>query len=646
MKFSLVFTLCVFSCAQIALAGPNSIANKATVTASSTMNSKFAAGNVIDGIIGVENKGEWASMARSRDYPWIQLNWDSLQHINKIVLYDRPSLRENMAGCRLEFSDGTKIWVNQISGDGTAKAVEFAEKAVDWVRIVGTDGNGVNLGFSEIEVFPSPKQYTDYVDWVDPYIETNRGRYFYFITGNLPYSMSSSAPLTRNKNQDGGGYNYNEKEILGFGQIHWWSMSGIEMMPALYGIDPTKGEQGWKSEFSHDDEIVQPGYQRVYLRTAKTWVEQTITERVSFYRFTWTKDTLAQILTNLGGLLGNSVMANAKVKKISNYEFEGSFSSIKRPWGGPKDIKVFFVVQFDKPYESLNGWCDGEHLKNISTLQGVNTGLSSIFRVKGGDQVQMKISFSLTTIDNARKNLETECTSWDFDKIRQKSREIWNDWFSKIEVTGGSDAQRIKFYTDLWHVLLGRHKINDLSGDYPDRTEGKREGVSTDAVFKIKTIPKNPDGSLKFNMYNFDATWGTQWNLDIIWGLAYPEIADDFSASLIEYADNGYLLPRGPVGGGYSYIMRGNPSVHPIVSAYMRGLLTKKPDAKHAYEIIKRNNLKGGMIEKPPQVTPEDIEFYDKNGWIPKRAGLTIDVCFQDWSIAQMAKKIKFKKRL
>lgn len=644
MKRHIILLTAALTVALSATAGPNSIAPKAKTSASSEMNGKCGASNIVDGIIAIEGKGEWAAKARNRDYPWIKLEWDTTQAINRIVLYDRADINENMAGCRLEFSDGSKIWVTQIPADGMAKVVNFPEKQTNWVKIVGVDGNGSNLGFSEVEIFPSPTQYTDYVDWVDPYIETNRGRYFYFITGNLPYSMTSCAPHTRNKNQDGGGYNYNEKDILGFGQIHWWSMSGIEMMPALKGVDPTKGEQGWKSEFSHDDEIVQPGYQRVYLRTAKTWVEQTITDRVSFYRFTWTQDTVANILTNLGGFLGNSVMANADVKKINNSEFEGSFSSIKRPWGGPKDIKVFFVVKFDKPYSSLDGWSDGKLLNDVSAISGYNAGVSSVYNVKSGDKVQMKIAFSLTTIDNARNNMKEECDHWDFDRVRADSRNIWNSWLSKIDTKGGSSDQRVKFYTDMWHVLLGRHKMNDISGDYPDRTQGTLVQRSTDAIFKIKTIPRNSDGSLQFNMYNFDATWGAQWNLHIIWGLAYPEMADDFTASLVEYADNGYLLPRGPVGGGYSYIMRGNPSVHTVVSTYMMGLMKKKPDAKHAYQILKRNSMRDGIIGKPPSVTPKDIDFYEKNGWIPSNAGITLDICFQDWAVAQMAKKLNLKK--
>ncbi len=46
-------------------------------------------------------------------------------------------------------------------------------------------------------------------------------------------------------------------------------------------------------------------------------------------------------------------------------------------------------------------------------------------------------------------------------------------------------------------------------------------------------------------MYNSDAFWLTQWNLNILWGLAWPSVLDDFAACLIQYADNGGLLPRG-----------------------------------------------------------------------------------------------------
>lgn len=620
-------------------AGPDNIAPWAKITASSTLDKNHSAFLVADGIIGISGKGEWACEGATTNwgyvrFPWIQLNWDKPQSINKIVLYDRPSEKEHIAGGKLVFSDGSVVWVNQIPNDGTGKAVSFNTKTVDWVKFITNDGTGKDLGFSEIEVFPAPVQYTDYVSTVDPYIETNRGRYFYFITGARPFGMAGVAPMTRNKNQNGGGYNYNEKEILGFPQIHTWMISGIEIMPAPYEIDPTKGQQGWKSKFSHDEEIVQPGYHRVYLQDHHVWVELTATDRVAFHRFRFTKDMKAQILTNLGGYLGNSTMVDASVKKVSDYQIEGSFVSTDRFWGGPKNVNIYFVIEFDQPFTEMDGWKGSHRVKNTTEMHGDSTGVAPVFNVKAGSELQLKVAVSYTSIQNARKNLEAECVSWDFDAVRQESRDIWNDMLGKMKVEGGTTDQRIKFYTDLWHVLLGRQKINDVNGDYPDRTSGKRDGKFTDSILKIKSLPLNENGKPKFNMYNTDAWWLTQWNLNVLWGLAWPEVMDEMAASMIQYAKNGFLLPRGPVGGGYSYIMTSSPATNLIVGTFMKGLLTKA-DAKTAYQIVKQNALPGGMLGES-----EDIEFYTKRGYWPANAGITIEAAFQDFAIAQMADKL------
>ncbi|MEP7107705.1 MAG: GH92 family glycosyl hydrolase [Ferruginibacter sp.] len=635
----IVALLCLAAIYLNLFAGTDNIAVNAKVTASTTLNKSYSESNVSDGIIGINGKGEWACEGVTTDwgyvrFPWIQLDWVQSEPVNKIILYDRASLDEHIASGKLLFSDSSIVWVDEIPNNGTAKVIKFKTKEVKWVRFITTDGNGKDLGFSEIEVYTTNAESSDYVSWVDPYIETNRGRYFFFITGCRPFGMTGAAPHTRNKNQNGGGYNFNENEILGFGQIHSWMMSGIEVMPALATVDPTMGENAWKSEFSHDDEIVQPGYQRVYLRTPKLWVELTSTERVSFYRFKYPQDMPVNILVNLGGYIGNSTMANAEINKISNNEFEGSFSSVKRYWGGPKDVKVFFVVQFDKASAVLNGWKGTKLLNNISTLQGDSVGVAARYDVKAGDELKMKIAISYTSIENARNNLKAECTTWDFDQVRNESRAVWNEWLGRIEVKGGASEQKVKFYTDLWHVLLGRHKIDDVSGDYPDRTTGKRDGNFTDAVFKIKTVPKDSNGKLKYHMYNSDAFWLTQWNLNILWGLGWPEVQDEMSASMIQYADNGGLLPRGPSGGGYSYIMTGDPTANLIAGTFQKGLLTKV-DKNHAFDVLKRNQLPGGMLG-----SSADIAFYTKNGWWKDNAGITIEACFQDYAVAQMAQKL------
>lgn len=468
--------------------------------------------------------------------------------------------------------------------------------------------------------------------------------------------MISAAPLTRNINQGGGGYNYNSTTVLGFPQIHNWMISGLSFMPVCGNVDPRNDADGWKSSFSHDGEIAQPGYHRLYLDKYNIWVEQTVTDRVSFYRFTPTKDALMKVLVDLGGFISTSTMINAQVTKISDKEIAGSFDTAGRVWGGADKTKVYFVVQFDQPLSAMNSWCDKDFAENVdsmrgsgkliqvkgsSFLQSPTSGVEAVFGTrKAGEEVLLKASVSYVSIDNARENIAKECPQWDFAQTRNAARDTWNEWLGKIDVKGGEETRKIKFYTDLWHVLLGRHKIDDYNGQYPDYlTGGKYVGKETrihiiGPEYHTRCVDKDKDGNPKHHMYNSDALWLSQWNLNTLRGMAYPEVLDNFSASLIEYDRNGGLLPRGPSAGAYTFIMTGCPATSLITSAYQRGITLKWKPAE-GFKAMKRNHEAGGMLAYDMD---KSLAFYIKNGYCPNEAGLTIQWAFEDWALGEMAK--------
>lgn len=53
-----------------------------------------------------------------------------------------------------------------------------------------------------------------------------------------------------------------------------------------------------------------------------------------------------------------------------------------------------------------------------------------------------------------------------FDEVKDNARRVWNEKLSKIEVEGGKETDKIKFYTALYHALLGRGVSNDVDGSY------------------------------------------------------------------------------------------------------------------------------------------------------------------------------------
>ena len=110
----LILLFCTTCISHFGYAGPGNIAPMAKVTASTFASETYAVQNVTDGWIGVDGKGEWACAGVTTDWgyirlPWIQLEWEQPQLINKVVLYDRPALQENIAGGKLLFSDSSML---------------------------------------------------------------------------------------------------------------------------------------------------------------------------------------------------------------------------------------------------------------------------------------------------------------------------------------------------------------------------------------------------------------------------------------------------------------------------------------------------------------------------------------------------------
>jgi len=145
--------------------------------------------------------------------------------------------------------------------------------------------------------------------------------------------------------------------------------------------------------------------------------------------------------------------------------------------------------------------------------------------------------------------MSAELAHWDFDSVAAQSHDDWNNQLGRIDIQGGTEAQRIKFYTDLWHALQGRRIISDVDGFYPDNT-----GAST----VIRRVRVDEAGKPLYPHYNSDALWGAQWSLQTLWSLVYPEVMDGFCNTFVDMYKNGGMIPRGPSGGNYTYVMIGD----------------------------------------------------------------------------------------
>jgi LmbE family N-acetylglucosaminyl deacetylase len=95
---------------------------------------------------------EWATTGEIVG-AWIQLSWLQKHKINRIVLYDRPNLIDNINSATLTFSDGSAIKVGLLPNNGSGCEINFVPKIVNWVKLTIDEAVGKNTGLSEFEVY-------------------------------------------------------------------------------------------------------------------------------------------------------------------------------------------------------------------------------------------------------------------------------------------------------------------------------------------------------------------------------------------------------------------------------------------------------------------------------------------------------------
>jgi predicted alpha-1,2-mannosidase len=443
--------------------------------------------------------------------------------------------------------------------------------------------------------------------------------------------MVNLSPDTETDSDWGGGYRYDTDTVKGFSHIHAWQLAGPSIMPIIPGVmDQKRLFQDYSSSFNHQTETVSPGYHQLFLERYQIKTELTSTRRVGFHRYT-SPENMA-LLFNLNGPLGPGFMSDGVISKTEKADFITGQVTNLPTFRRPKACTVYFAAQFSRSYDHLE--------------QDPITGNYIVyFENSRSKPLMVKVAVSYTSVENAVTNMKEELPGWDFNQVVEESRNEWNSLLSRIEVDGGTPQQQQRFYTDLWHALQGRRIISDSNGAYPDNTG---DG------FRIGQLPCDANGEPLFHHYNSDSFWGAQWTLNTLWGLAYPEIMEEFVHSLMQYYKDGGLIPRGPSGGNYTYVMTGASSNPFIISAIQKGIV--KDDLENIYQALRKNQMPGGIMEKAGYEHQTSIggglSWYMEKGYVPyplsemvygahqDGAGMTLEYAFQDWALAQLAQRM------
>lgn len=497
------------------------------------------------------------------------------------------------------------------------------------------------------------EQAEDLTQYVEPRIGTAHCRYFHFAPGSLPFGMAKPGPSTNGHlgNESGWeatGYDYRDTSIEGFSCTHEFQVGGITLMPTNGKLITVPGlptdtleRTGYRSHYSHDKEVAEPGYYQVLLKDYGITAELTATERTALQRYTFTQNDSSHVLFNIGSRMGESGMIkDALVRLNDDHSIEGyvitepEYVKVYQPGA---TVPIYFSATMDKEPTAYGTFNGAEQQDGAKEAQGGGAGMYLTFGTKQDEQVTVKIGISYTSIDNARNNREKEARELTFDEARQQAHDIWLERLSRITVTTKVREDKVKFYSGLYHALLGRGVCSDINGDYP-KHDGSVGRVALDA-----------QGNPKHKMYNTDAIWGGQWNLTQLWAMAYPELLSDYISSHLQvYQDAGWL-GDGLANSRFVSGVGTNQLSLTIAAAYACGIRDFDPEL--AYEACRKNELDGE--NRPKGAGKTETADFVKYGYVPHEdspegpdktfmfsASHTLEYAYQAWALAQMAQEL------
>lgn len=496
------------------------------------------------------------------------------------------------------------------------------------------------------------KKPTNVSQYVNPNIGSIHSRWFFYTPAAEPFGIAKLGPSTNGSygNASGWeavGYEDNHTSIDGFPCMHEFQVGGITLMPVTGDVKTNPGkmedpDNGYRSRFDKSDEVARPGYYSVLLKDYNIKAELTATSRVGFQRYTFPESEQSHILLDIGNRWGESgAVQNSYIEMTDNQTIQGYVITepeyVKKYQTGAS-VPLYFYAKVNRAPQSVDVFYRDGELKPGTSIQGKGAGMSLNYQTKVNDEVTVKIGLSYTSIDNAKLNLETEAPDMSFNEALAGAQDKWEKSLGRILVSGGTEDSKVKFYTGLFHALLGRGLCSDVNGAYP-----KNDG-------SIGQIELDAQGTPIHHHYNTDAIWGAYWNLTTLWSIAYPEYYNDWiNSQLLVYKDAGWL-GDGIAASKYVSGVGTNMVTIAIAGAYQSGI--RDYDIETAYQASLKNEL--GWENRIPGAGKMDTKEFVEREYSPYVRGLseidtggsafsashTLEYSFSAYAVAQFAKSL------
>lgn len=430
------------------------------------------------------------------------------------------------------------------------------------------------------------------------------------------------------------GYQYDDKTIVGFSHTHFSGTGHSDLGDFL--IMPTVGKlqlnpgiaedtnTGYRSKYSHDNEVAEANYYKVLLDDYNIKAELTSTERVGYHQYTFPKSDDSHIILDLKSGIYNYEGKNVwTVVRVIN---DTLVTGYRQTYGWARTRTVYFAMSFSKPFKSYGRksydqeqvykgfWRKFNQNENFADLAGKDMTVYFDFDTNQDEKIGVKFAISPVSQSNALENLITEVPNWDFEKVKLDGQEKWNKELSKIAIETINEDDKVNFYTSMYHTFLGPTVYMDANGEY-------------------KGLDHEVHVAKGFTNYTTFSLWDTFRALHPFFNLIQPQRNADMIESMLAHYDQSTLdmLPIWSHYANDNWCMSGYHAVSLVADAILKGVY--KGDPYRALEACVATSNRRDF---------EGISEYIDYGYIPAErsstsVSTTLEYAYDDWCIAQLA---------
>jgi predicted alpha-1,2-mannosidase len=491
------------------------------------------------------------------------------------------------------------------------------------------------------------KTHENLVQYVKPIIGTQRMGHTY-PGATVPFGMVQLSPETDTASYElngkynpkvyeyCAGYQYEDKTIVGFSHTHFSGTGHSDLGDFL--IMPTVGTlklnpgvanvpgSGYRSAFSHANEVSAANYYKVKLDASNITAELTTSARVGFHQYTFPKSDQSHVILDLmAGIYNYPDKTVWTYIKLLN---DSTLVGYRQTNGWARTRTLYFAMAFNKKFiqhgfkkydkrEVYGGfWGKFNQSKNFPEIAGKQIRAYFDFKTEEGEKIKIKFALSGVSMDGALANMQSEVPGWDFDKVKADGQKLWETELEKITVNASKERKE-DFYTAMYHTMINPTIYMDVDGQY-------------------KGLDQNVHKADGFTNYTTFSLWDTYRALHPLFNIIQPQRNADMVKSMLVHFDQSpeKMLPVWSNSANENWCMSGYHSVAVLADAVVKG--NAPFDTDKALE---------AAVTTARHRSYEGIGDYMDKGYIPdEKTGVsvsnTLEYAFDDWAIAQMAKKL------